>query len=262
MNYDNFKYLKVRPDYETHIALIEFNRPEVCNALSLDLMEELGEIITLVGKDENVRVVIITGNDNSFSSGADLKEVMHKESIELVILDQFRIWDQLTNFKKPLIAAVSGWCVGGGCELAMLCDLVVASETAKFGQPEIRRGIGSGAGGTQRLPRAVGKAKAMEMVLVGEYIQAEDALKIGLINKVLPVDSYIEGALEFARKISELPPLAVRLAKESVLNAYNSTLNDGLSFERKNYYLLFSSLDQKEGTKAFLEKRKPNYQGR
>jgi enoyl-CoA hydratase len=143
----------------------------------------------------------------------------------------------------------------------MLCDMVVASDTAKFGQPEIRRGIGSGAGGTQRMPRAVGKAKAMEIILTGDYVDAQEALRINLINHVYPVDQYIEGALRIARKIAELPPLAVRLAKESVNKAFNSTLSDGLTFERKNYYLTFSTEDQKEGIRAFLEKRKPNYKG-
>ncbi len=262
MNYPAYNSIIVTPSIEPLIALIEFNRPEVHNALSLPLMEELGEAISLLEKDDQIRVVIITGNEIAFSTGADLKEVMHKNSMELVVVDQFRIWDQLSRFKKPLIAAVSGWCVGGGCEMAMLCDLVIASETAKFGQPEIHRGIGSGAGGTQRLPRAVGKAMAMEMILLGEFIDAKQALEIGLINRVCPVSSYMETSLMFARKIKDLPPLAVKFAKESVLNAFNSTLNDGLAFERKNYYLLFSSEDQKEGTNAFLEKRSPIYTGK
>ncbi|MCC6817647.1 MAG: enoyl-CoA hydratase/isomerase family protein, partial [Bacteroidia bacterium] len=181
---------------------------------------------------------------------------------DLLIIDQFSIWDEMGRFKKPLIAAVSGWVVGGGCELAMLCDMIVASETSKLGQPEIRRGIGSGAGGTQRLPRAVGKAKAMEIILTGDYIDAREALQMGLVNHVYPEDQYLEGALKIARKITELPPLAVRLAKESVNKAFNSTLSDGLTFERKNYYLTFSTEDQKEGIKAFIEKRKPVYTGK
>lgn len=262
MKYKEYHFIKAYPYYEENIALVQFNRPHVHNALSLELMEELGDIMTRLDKDDKVRSVIITGNDNAFSVGADLKEVAVSKTVELVILDQFSIWDQLGRFKKPLIAAVSGWVVGGGCELAMLCDMVVASETAKFGQPEIKRGIGSGAGGTQRLPRAVGKAKAMEIILTGDYITAEYAHQIGLINKVCPEGQYLESALEIARKISDLPPLAVRLAKESVNKAFNSSLSDGLTFERKNYYITFSSEDQKEGIKAFLEKRKPNYTGR
>ncbi len=262
MKYKNYSFIKVFPGYEQHIAVVKFDRPEVHNALSLDLMEELGDVMIRLDKDDDVRAVIITGNDNAFSVGADLKEVATSKTVDLVILDQFSIWDQLGRFKKPLIAAVSGWVFGGGCELAMLCDMVVASETAKFGQPEIKRGIGSGAGGTQRLPRAVGKAKAMEMILTGDYIDAQYAHTIGLINKVTPQGQYLEGALEIARKISELPPLAVRLAKESVNKAFNSTLSDGLTFERKNYYITFSTEDQKEGIKSFLEKRKPNYTGR
>jgi enoyl-CoA hydratase len=259
--YKHFKYILVDPEFEKGIAVINLNRPEVLNALSLTLMEELGEALTSLDKDPKVLSVILTGNDRAFSVGADLKEVSESKTIDLLIIDQFSIWDEMGRFKKPLIAAVSGWVVGGGCELAMLCDMVVASDTAKFGQPEIKRGIGSGAGGTQRLPRAVGKAKAMEIILTGEYIDADYAFNIGLINKVYPLDSYLEGALELARKISDLPPLAVRLAKESVNKAFNSTLADGLTFERKNYYLTFSSEDQKEGIKAFLEKRKAIYTG-
>ncbi len=258
----NYKNIIVYPAYEPNIALIKLNRPTVHNALSLELMEEFGDAIGRLENDDEVRAVIVTGNDKAFSSGADLKEVMYKDSIELLIVDQFRIWDQITRFKKPLIAAISGWCVGGGCEMAMLCDLIVASDTAQFGQPEIRRGIGSGAGGTQRMPRAIGKAKAMEIILTGEFISATSALELGLINRVYSVSSYLDGALEFARKIKKLPPLAVKLAKESVLHAYNSNLNEGLVFERKNYYLLFSSEDQKEGTKAFLEKRNAEYIGK
>ncbi|MFM6983467.1 MAG: enoyl-CoA hydratase-related protein [Chitinophagaceae bacterium] len=259
--YKQYKYIKVDPTYEDGIALVTLNRPEVLNALSLTLMEELGDALTSLDKDNSVKSVILTGSDRAFSVGADLKEVASSKTIDLLIIDQFSIWDEMGRFKKPLIAAVSGWVVGGGCELAMLCDMVVASETAKFGQPEIRRGIGSGAGGTQRMPRAVGKAKAMEIILTGDYVDAEEALRINLINHVYPVDQYLEGALKIARKIAELPPLAVRLAKESVNKAFNSTLSDGLTFERKNYYLTFSTEDQKEGIRAFLEKRKPNYKG-
>lgn len=259
--YKHFKYIEVTPNYEEGIAIVKLNRPEVHNALSLTLMEELGEALTTLDKDNTVKSVILTGNEKAFSVGADLKEVATSKTIDLLIIDQFSIWDEMGRFKKPLIAAVSGWVVGGGCELAMLCDMVVASETAKFGQPEIRRGIGSGAGGTQRLPRAVGKAKAMEIILTGDYIDAAEAYHIGLINRVYPVEQFLEGALKIARKISELPPLAVRLAKESVNKAFNSTLADGLTFERKNYYLTFSTEDQKEGIRAFLEKRKPNYTG-
>lgn len=259
--YKHYQFILVEPAYEEGVAVITLNRPEVHNALSLALMEELGDALVALDKDNSVKTVILTGNKNAFSVGADLKEVATSNTTDLLIIDQFSIWDEMGRFKKPLIAAVSGWVVGGGCELAMLCDMVVASDSAKFGQPEIRRGIGSGAGGTQRLPRAVGKAKAMEIILTGDYIDAHEAQQIGLINRVYPVDDFMEGALKIARKITELPPLAVRLAKESVNKAFNSTLSDGLTFERKNYYLTFSTEDQKEGIKAFLEKRKPVYTG-
>lgn len=259
--YKPYQFIKVEPNYEDGIGLITLNRPECHNALSLSLMEELGDALICLDKDNTVKTVIVTGNEKAFSVGADLKEVATSSTTDLLIIDQFSIWDEMGRFKKPLIAAVSGWVVGGGCEMAMLCDMVVASETAKFGQPEIRRGIGSGAGGTQRLPRAVGKAKAMEIILTGDYIDASEALQMGLINRVYPVEQFLEGALKIARKITELPPLAVRLAKESVNKAFNSTLSDGLTFERKNYYLTFSTEDQKEGIKAFIEKRKPVYTG-
>lgn len=261
IKYKQYQFIKVEPSYEEGVALVTLNRPDVHNALSLSLMEELGDALVSLDKDTSVKVVILTGNDKAFSVGADLKEVATSSTTDLLIIDQFSIWDEMGRFKKPLIAAVSGWVVGGGCEMAMLCDMVIASETSKFGQPEIRRGIGSGAGGTQRLPRAVGKAKAMEIILTGDYIDASEAQQMGLINRVYPVEQYLEGALKIARKITELPPLAVRLAKESVNKAFNSTLSDGLTFERKNYYLTFSTEDQKEGIKAFIEKRKPVYTG-
>jgi enoyl-CoA hydratase len=182
-------------------------------------------------------------------------------AIDMLKIDQFSTWDQIRKTQKPMIAAVSGFALGGGCELAMTCDMIVASETAQFGQPEIKIGVMPGAGGTQRLTRAIGKARAMEMVLTGKFIDAEEALKFGLINKVVPVQSYLDEALKLAGLVASMSPVAVRLAKESVNRSFETHLDEGLHFERKNFYLLFASKDQKEGMKAFVEKRKPNFKG-
>ena len=176
--------------------------------------------------------------------------------------DEFARWDRIRKIKKPLVAAVSGFALGGGCELSMMCDLIVASETARFGQPEIGIGVMPGAGGTQRLTRAVGKARAMEMVLTGRMITADEALRAGLITRVAPVEAYLQEARSLAGEIASKPPLAVRLAKEAVLKSFDTTIEGGLEFERKNFYLLFASEDQTEGMKAFVEKRKPQWKGR
>lgn len=243
-------------------AIVQFNRPDVLNALTMKLMEELVETLEMLDKDDGVRCVILTGNEKAFAAGADIKEMADASAVEMLTRDQFARWDRIRKFKKPIIAAVSGFALGGGCELAMTCDMVVASETAKFGQPEINIGVIPGAGGTQRLTRAVGKAKSMELVLTGRMISAGEALRWGLINKVVPVECYLEEAKAWAREIATKPPIAVRLAKESVLKAFDTTIEGGLEFERKNFYLLFASDDQKEGMNAFSEKRKPEWKGR
>ncbi len=242
-------------------AVIQFNRPEVLNALNMLLMSELVEILEALDKEDDVRAIIITGNDKAFAAGADITEMADASSVEMLVRDQFARWDRIRKIKKPIIAAVSGFALGGGCELAMMCDLIIASETAKFGQPEINIGVMPGAGGTQRLTRAVGKAKAMEMVLTGNMISADEALKWGLVNKVVPVELFLEEAKALASVIATKPPLAVRLAKEAVLKSFDTTMEGGLEFERKNFYLLFASEDQKEGMKAFSQKRKPEWKG-
>lgn len=246
---------------EQGYALVTINRPEVLNALNMKLMHELVDTLESLDADDGVRCIILTGNEKAFAAGADIKEMADASAMEMLKRDQFARWDRIRKIKKPIIAAVSGFALGGGCELVMTCDMVVASETAKFGQPEINIGVMPGAGGTQRLTRAVGKAKAMEMVLTGRMISADEALRWGLINKVVPVESYLEEAKAWAREIASKPPVAVRLAKESVLKAFDTTIEAGLEFERKNFYLLFSSEDQKEGMKAFTEKRKPEWKG-
>ncbi|HTK83039.1 MAG TPA: enoyl-CoA hydratase-related protein [Bacteroidota bacterium] len=243
-------------------ALVQFNRPDVLNALNMKLMEELVEALEAFDKDDDVRAIIVTGNEKAFAAGADIKEMSDASAVEMLIRDQFARWDRIRKIKKPVIAAVSGFALGGGCELAMSCDMIIASETAKFGQPEINIGVMPGAGGTQRLTRAVGKAKAMEMVLTGRMITGEEAMKWGLVNKVVPAEYYLEEAKSLAKEIASKPPVAVRLAKEAVMKAFDTTIEGGLEFERKNFYLLFSSDDQKEGMKAFVEKRKPEWKGR
>ncbi len=243
-------------------AVVQINRPEVLNALNVTLMHELVDALESLDTSPEVRCIIITGNEKAFAAGADIKEMAEASSMEMLQRDQFARWDRIRKIRKPLIAAVSGFALGGGCELVMTCDLVVASETALFGQPEINIGVMPGAGGTQRLTRAVGKVKAMEMILTGRMISAAEALQWGLINKVVPVEYYLEEAKSWASEIASKPPIAVRLAKESVLKAFDTTIEGGLEFERKNFYLLFSSEDQKEGMSAFSQKRKPEWKAK
>jgi enoyl-CoA hydratase len=243
-------------------AIVRINRPDVLNALNMRLMEELVSTLEGLDKDSEVRCIILTGDEKAFAAGADIKEMADASAVEMLLRDQFARWDKIRKVKKPIIAAVSGFALGGGCELMMTCDMVIASETAKIGQPEINIGVMPGAGGTQRLTRAVGKVKAMEMVLTGRMISAEEALRWGLVNKVVPVESYLEEARAWAKEIAGKPPVAVKLAKEAVLKAFDTTIESGLEFERKNFYLLFASEDQKEGMKAFAEKRKPEWKGR
>lgn len=257
----NFEFILVEPEFDKHIALIRLNRPKELNALNLQLMLELKAAFAQLDDNENVRCIIITGNQQAFAAGADIKQMENKNAIDLLKIDQFETWDQIRKTKKPVIAAVSGFALGGGCELAMTCDMIVASESAKFGQPEIKIGIMPGAGGTQRLTRAVGKALAMEMVLTGKFISASEALEAGLINRVVPDELYLDEAVKLAREVCLMSTVAARLAKESVLKAFETGLQEGLYFERKNFYMCFASNDQKEGMKAFVEKRKPEFTG-
>lgn len=256
------EFIVVESQFEPHIALIRLNRPKELNALNLQLMGELRDALKELDDNDDVRVIVITGNERAFAAGADIKEMAGKGAVDMLNIDQFSTWDQIKKTKKPLIAAVSGFALGGGCELAMTCDMIVASETAQFGQPEIKIGVMPGAGGTQRLTRAVGKAKAMEMVLTGKFINADEALKAGLINKVVPVDLYLTEATRLAQEVASMSPVAAKLAKESVNQAFNTTLDQGLQFERKNFYLLFASEDQKEGMNAFVEKREARFKGK
>jgi enoyl-CoA hydratase len=256
------EFIKVTEQKEPFIALIELYRPKELNALNPKLMEELRDALLQLDKNDQVRVIILTGNDQAFAAGADIKQMADKSAIDMLVLDQFNTWDQIRKTKKPIIAAVSGFALGGGCELAMTCDMIIASETAKFGQPEIKIGTIPGAGGTQRLTKAIGKAKAMELILSGRFISAEEAHFYGLVNKVVPIEMYLFEALQLAKEIAALSPIAVQLAKEAINRSFETQLDEGLAFERKNFYMTFASEDQKEGMKAFIEKRKPTYLGK
>jgi enoyl-CoA hydratase len=257
MSYKNIIVIK-----EAGYAIVQFNRTEVLNAINMELMSELVDALEGLDKDDGVRCVILTGNEKAFAAGADIKEMADASAVEMLTRDQFARWDKIRKIKKPIIAAVSGFALGGGCELAMTCDMIIASETARFGQPEINIGVMPGAGGTQRLTRAVGKAKAMEIVLTGKTFTADEARQWGLVNKVVPVEYYLQEAKDLAKEIATKPPVAVRLAKEAVLKSFDTTIEGGLEFERRNFYLLFASDDQKEGMKAFVDKRKPDWKGK
>jgi enoyl-CoA hydratase len=256
------EFIKVTEQKEPFVALIELNRPKELNALNFQLMTELLLALQQLDKNDQVRAIVLTGNEKAFAAGADIKEMADKSAIEMHLMDRFTTWDQFRKTKKPLIAAVSGFALGGGCELTMMCDMIIASETAKFGQPEIKIGTIPGAGGTQRLTKAVGKAKAMELILTGRFLSAEEALFYGLVSKVVPVEMYLHEALQLAKEIAQMSPIAVQLAKEAINRSFETQLDEGLAFERKNFYLTFASEDQKEGMKAFVEKRKPEYKGR
>jgi len=247
---------------EPPIATIQLNRPNVLNALSFELMRELVSCLEMLDSKDSINCIIITGNEKAFAAGADIKEMAAAGTIEMYSQDNFSVWDGIRRTKKPIVAAVSGFALGGGCELAMTCDIIIASETAKFGQPEISIGIIPGAGGTQRLTKALGKYKAMEMILTGEMIDAQEAYRLGLVNKVVPPELYLEEAKKLANLIASKPPVAVKLAKEAVLQSFDLSLRDGLALERKNFYMLFSSEDQKEGMQAFFEKRKATWKGK
>jgi enoyl-CoA hydratase len=257
MNYD-----MIIASIEDHIGIIELNRPEALNALNDRLLDELADAMKLFIQNNEVRCMIITGSEKSFCAGADLKEMVSRESRD--ILDRFTssIFGLLRQCPKPTIAAVSGYCFAGGCELALACDMIVASKSAQFGQPEINVGIMPGAGGTQRWTRTVGKARAMEIMLTGAPINAQKALEWGIVNRVVSFDELLNEAKKLATTIVAKPALAIRMAKDAVLKAQDLTLTTGLDYENRLFALLFGTEDQKEGMRAFIEKRKPQWKGR
>jgi enoyl-CoA hydratase len=244
------------------VALLRIHRPEAMNALNTPLMIELMDALEKLDGDEKIGAFVLTGDERAFAAGADIKEMADSSSVELLLKGHISPFDRIQKISKPIIAAVSGWCLGGGNELAMSCDMIVASESARFGQPEINLGVMPGAGGTQRLTRAVGKTLAMEMVLNNRTLNAEEALRYGLVNKVVPVERYLDEALILAAEIAARAPLAVRLGKEAVNRAFETHLGDGIAEERQAFYFLFSTEDQKEGMRAFSEKRPAKWKGR
>jgi enoyl-CoA hydratase len=255
-------YTTILTEVHDRVGLARLNRPEALNALNHTLMSELMDALAAFDADENIGAIVVTGSERAFAAGADIKEMAEASAVDMLQRDNISRFDLIRQVRKPIIAAVSGWCLGGGNELAMSCDMIVASETARFGQPEINLAVIPGAGGTQRLARTVGKAVAMEMVLNNRTLTAAEALNFGLINRVVPVERYLDEAMSLAAEIAGRAPLAVRLGKEAVNQAFESFLSDGLADERRAFYFLFASQDQKEGMQAFIEKRKPEWKGK
>lgn len=249
---------------ETHerVGLIRLNRPKALNALNKALLMELMAALEAFDSDEGFGAMVITGSEKAFAAGADIKEMAQSSAVDMLKSDFIPAFDRIQGIKKPVIAAVSGWALGGGSELALSCDMIIASETAKFGQPEINIGVIPGAGGTQRLARTVGKALAMEMVLNNRTLSAEEALAFGLVNRVVPVNFYLDEAMKLAAEIACRAPLAIELGKEAVNQAFETSLTEGLADERRAFTLLFASEDQSEGMQAFVEKREPDWKGR
>jgi enoyl-CoA hydratase len=244
-------------------GLITLNRPKALNALSPDLMRELSQALIAFDADDAIGCIVVTGNEKAFAAGADIKAMKDWGYMDVYLSDYITSeWETVTRVRKPVIAAVAGYALGGGCELAMMCDFILAADTAKFGQPEINLGVIPGAGGTQRLPRFVGKAKAMEMVLTGRMMDAAEAERCGLVSRIVPAEQLVDEAVKTAQKIAEMSLPSVMLAKESVNRAFETTLNEGVRFERRMFHSLFATEDQKEGMAAFAEKRKPAFKNR
>lgn len=250
-------------DRQDRVGIITLNRPKALNALNNDLMDELGAALLAFDADEGIGVIVITGNERAFAAGADIGAMAGFSYMDVYLSEYItRNWEQIRKVRKPVIAAVAGFALGGGCELAMMCDIVIAADTAKFGQPEIKLGVIPGAGGTQRLPRAVGKAKAMDLCLTGRMMDAQEAERSGLVSRVVPAAQLLEEAMAVARQIASMSLPSVMVLKESVNRAYESPLSEGVLFERRVFHALFATEDQKEGMKAFIEKRTPRFQHR
>lgn len=257
MNFEN-----VNVEKDGALGVVTLNRPQALNALSYGLVKDLSLAMQQLDQDPEVRAIIVTGGEKVFAAGADIKEMADRGPFDQRVQERLAYRDKINKITKPVIAAVSGFALGGGCELAMSCDIIIASETARFGQPEVNLGIIPGSGGTQRLTHALGKHRAMEVVLTGDMLNASDAERLGLVNRIVPVELLLEEAKNIGKKIAAKPALAIKAAKEAVLKAANLPLDEGLDFERKSFYLLFASEDRSEGMKAFLEKRKPDFKGK
>jgi enoyl-CoA hydratase len=249
-------------EIRSQVGLITLNRPKALNALNNQLMGEVMDALEAFDNRKDIGAMVITGSEKAFAAGADIKEMANQSAPEMRNSDYTAVFDRIRSIRKPVIAAVSGWALGAGCEVAMSCDMIVASESAQFGQPEITIGVIPGAGGTQRLTRSVGKAIAMEMILNNRILTAQEAYQFGLVNRVVPVESYRDEALKLAEEIASRAPLAIRAAKKMINQVYEESLSAGLIAEKLEFYNLFSSEDQKEGMQAFIEKRKPEWKGK
>lgn len=255
-------YQNIETRQEKGVGIVQFNRPKALNALNREMMAEVVDALEQFDEDPEIGCLIVTGNERAFAAGADIKEMVEAQPADMLNNPFIDYWDRLQRISKPIIAAVSGFALGGGCEFAMACDMIVASDSAQFGQPEINLGVIPGAGGTQRLTRAVGKALAMEMVLNDRRLSAEEALRFGLVNKVTPKETYLQEAVDFGAQIAARAPVAVRMAKEAVNAAFEMPLQAAMAHERRLFYMLFSTEDQKEGMRAFVDKRRAEWRGR
>jgi len=244
------------------VGVARLNRPKVLNALNPELMEQLADQLERWDREEEISVIVLTGSERAFAAGADIGDMASRSAVEMYERDQFTTWDRVKRVRKPIVGAVCGFALGGGCELAMMCDVLIAADTAQFGQPEINLGVIPGAGGTQRLSRAVGKAMAMDLILTGRFLTAKEALAAGLVSRVLPAEHVIPEALRIAAEMASRGSIALRLAKEAVLKSQETTLEEGVMHERKLFYMLFATEDQKEGMQAFAEKRRPQFRNR
>jgi enoyl-CoA hydratase len=255
-------YEMILTETRGRVGLITLNRPQAMNALNQQLMRELMDALEAFDKNDAIGAMIITGNEKAFAAGADIKEMANKSIEQMMDTDHIAVFGRIRAIRKPVIAAVSGWALGGGCEIALSCDMIVASESATFGQPEINIGVIPGAGGTQRLARAVGKVLAMEMILNDRRLSAQEAYQSGMLNRVVPVEGYLEEAFKLAEEIASRAPVAVRAAKKMINQAFERSLSEGLATEKQEFYNLFATEDQKEGMRAFVEKRKPEWKGK
>lgn len=256
----NYQYIHVKNSES--IGYITLNRPKVLNALNRLMVREIVEALEDFDQNDEIKAIVMSGEGRAFAAGADIDEMAKDDPVRLELLNQFKDWDRIALIKKPIIGAVHGFALGGGFELALCCDILFAAENAQFGFPEIKLGVMPGAGGTQRLTKLMGKTKAMEWLWLGEPMSAGEALHYGIVNRLIAPEVLLEETVRFAKKIAQQPPLSLRLIKEAVLKAVDYSLYEGMQIERKNFYLLFSSQDQKEGMKAFIEKRKPNFEGK
>ncbi len=255
-------YTNILTETRGRVGVVQLNRPDAMNALNTALLKEAMQAFEVFDRDEAVGAIVVTGNDKAFAAGADIKEMADLSFLEIQNSELIASFERILDIKKPIIAAVSGWALGGGFEFVLACDMIIASESAKFGLPEVTIGVIPGAGGTQRLTHVLGKYLAMEVVMNNRKLSANEALQFGLVNRVVPVEGYLESAVAFAEEIASRAPVAIRMAKDSVNAAFETTLSEGLKVEKRNFYPLFATHDQKEGMKAFIEKRKAEWKGK